>query len=180
MPSPARMNWVADMPKGGKVRVYPHGIVFLSPQAFADIYGAKSNVQRSKSYEGFQRNGRDINTFNASDRFIHRRKRRILNTVFTEKSIRAAGRFINQHVDRWNELLLDGDGKDWSRPKDLAEWSDYLVFDILGDLCFGRSFEVKEPGENSLKTIPHAIHSYMRFAYPVGLNTREEDRILMH
>ncbi|KAI9781242.1 MAG: hypothetical protein M1816_002425 [Peltula sp. TS41687] len=156
------------MLKGSKIRVYPHGVVFQSAKAFTDIYSAKSNVHRSKTYEAWQRNEQDINTLNTSDVAIHRRKRRILNTVFTEKSIRAASLFINRHIDRWNELLLDGDGKDWSQPKDLAEWSDYLVFDILGDLCFGKSFEIKEPGENPLKTIPHSIHTYLRFAFPMA------------
>ncbi|KAI9788795.1 MAG: hypothetical protein M1816_006576 [Peltula sp. TS41687] len=159
--------WQNFQKYGSKVRLYPHGVVFQSTQAFADIYSAKANVQRSKTYEAWQRNERDVNTLNTSDVSIHRRKRRILNTVFTEKSIHAAGMFINQHVDRWNELLLDLDGNDWSQPKDLAEWSDSLVFDILGDLCFGRSFEIKEPGENPLKTIPHTIHKYLRLTYPM-------------
>ena len=146
----------------------PGAVVFQSPQAFYDIYGTKSNVQRAKSYEFWQRNEMDVNTFNTSDVALHHKKRRLLNVVFTEKSVRAAEFFIQKHVDSWDELLPDGDGKDWSKPKNLTEWSDYLVFDILCDLCFGRSLNVKEPGENQFRGIPKAIHSYMTFTYPVS------------
>ena len=165
---------LAELQKGSKFRVQPKGVVFQSPNAIRDIYGARSNVTRSNMYNIWQRTGNDVNTLNTSDTALHHKKRRILNLVFSEKSVRAAGVFINKHVDRWNELLLDHDGKDWSEPKNLAEWSDYLVFDILGDLCFGKSFEIKEPGDNPFRAIPHAIHSYLRFTYPVTSNAPGE------
>ncbi|KAL9005175.1 MAG: hypothetical protein Q9188_002049 [Gyalolechia gomerana] len=151
---------------GTKIRVTPGALVFLSAPAFRDIYGARSNVQRSKSYEYWQRNERDVNTLITSDVALHHKKRRILNLVFTERSIRAAASFIQKHVDRWNELLIDGDGQDWSKSRNLTEWSDYLIFDILCDLCFGKSLNIKEPGENPFKGIPKAIHSYVRFSFP--------------
>ena len=78
----------------------------------------------------------DVNTLNTSDVALHHKKRQILNLVFNEKSGRAAAFFIQKHVDRWDELLPDGDGNEWSQQKNLAEWSDYLVFDILCDLYF--------------------------------------------
>lgn len=164
-------NQPIDINLGYKIRVNPSAVVFQSVQAFRDIYGTKSNVQRSKNYEFWQRNERDVNTLNTSDVVLHHKKRRILNVVFTEKSIRAAELFIQRHVDIWNELLPDKDGKDWSQPKNLAEWSDYLVFDILCDLCFGKSLDIKEPGENQFRGIPKAIHAYMTFTYPVRSNS---------
>jgi cytochrome P450 len=99
---------------------------------------------------------------------VHTRKRRILNSVFSEKTIRLAETFVLKHVDRWCELLLGGSGETWSEAKNMAEWSDYLVFDILGDLCFGKSFEIKEPGDNPLRVVPHAIATALKFYYPVG------------
>ena len=119
-------------------------------------------------YTIWQRNEDDVNTVNTLDPVIHARKRRILNGVFTEKTIRAAGVFINQHIDRWIDLIAEGGDSDWSSPRDITKWSDWLVFDILGELCFGRSFEIKEPNENPLRTIPEAINAYMNFVYPVS------------
>ncbi|KAG8156500.1 hypothetical protein KVR01_013604 [Diaporthe batatas] len=42
---------------------------------------------------------------------------------------------------------------------------DYLVFDITGDLSFGRSFNIKEPGENPLREVPQNIVQYLKFYY---------------
>ncbi|KAL9039352.1 MAG: hypothetical protein Q9214_004912 [Letrouitia sp. 1 TL-2023] len=58
--------------------------------------------------------------------------------------------------------------KGWSQPKNMADWSDYLVFDILGDLCYGRSFDTKEPGDNNLKLVPKFIHDYVNTMYPIA------------
>ena len=148
----------------------PSTVVFQSAQAFRDIHGIKSNVQRDQWYKVWSRNESTVNTFTAIDLALHHKKRRILNVAFSEKSIRAAGVFIQKHVDRWDELLHDGDTKEWSRPKNIAEWTDYLVFDILCDLCFGRTLNIKEPGENPFRGIPKIIHTYMKFNYQVRVN----------
>ena len=101
------------------------------------------------------------------DNAIHAKKRRLLNLVFTDKAVRSAGAFINKHLDRWHELLLPADTLDWTEARNFVDWADCLVFDILGDLCFGKSFEIKEPGENPLKTVPHTITNYLLIMYPV-------------
>ena len=56
----------------------------------------------------------------------------------------------------------------------MAEWSDYLVFDILCGLCFGRSLNIKEPGENPFKGIPKAIHSYMKIHLSSKIKKRSD------
>jgi hypothetical protein len=66
--------------------------------------------------------------------------------------------------------LVSNVGDDqWSEVMNFAEVSDKLVFDIMGELCFGTSFDVKEPGENPFKAIPHAAIQYVQFLYPVRL-----------
>ena len=122
-------------------------------------------------YSVWQRNKSSISTFTTTDLALHHRKRRILNPAFSEKSIRASEVFVQKHIHRWIELLSDGDTKDWSQPKNMSEWIDNLVFDILCDLCFGRSLNVKDPGENRFKGIPKAIHTYLTFNYSVSIDT---------
>lgn len=58
---------------------------------------------------------------------------------------------------------------DWSAPVDMSRKLDALTFDIMGDLAFGRSFDIKEPTENPLKAVPENIAGYMKFYYPVSL-----------
>lgn len=122
-------------------------------------------MKKDKNYDAWRRNEGDVNTLNTTDVTVHARKRKLLNTVFTEKSVRSAATFIIKHLDRWNELSVTG--HEWSEPIDFSKWTDCLIFDILGDLCFGKSLDIKEPGENPFKTIPEVIDSYMRLWYPV-------------
>ncbi|KAL9115408.1 MAG: hypothetical protein Q9227_000729 [Pyrenula ochraceoflavens] len=147
---------------------YSKFTVIIFQAAQNDIYNLKANVQKSKVYTAWLKNHRDSNTMFTVDPALHAKKRRILNQVFTEKSIRSAAPYVIQHVDRWNELLIDGDGKEWSQAKNLGTEVDSLTFDILGDLCFGKSFEIKEPGQNSLKVIPHSIAKYVQFMYSLS------------
>jgi len=36
----------------------------------------------------------------------------------------------------------------WSVAQNMADWCNYLTFDTLGDLCFGKAFEMLENEEN--------------------------------
>lgn len=94
-----------------------------------------------------------------------------MSLAFNEKSLRATADFVVRHVDRWNELMVpEGrNDEDWSESFDMTEKLDGLIFDIMGDLSFGRSFDIKEPGDNPLKAIPHSIVDYMKFYYPVSI-----------
>jgi hypothetical protein len=144
-------------------------VLFCDPEAYADIYSMKSNVRRSQFYTALKRNKDDNMTINTIDVGQHAYKRKILNLCFTDKLLRGACEFIVKHVDRWNQLILEEiDGDDWSASVDITEKIDVLTFDIMGDLCFGRSFDVKEPGENPLKAVTHCKTEYLLFYYPVS------------
>ena len=143
----------------------PRTVLFNTPEAYRDIYNHKANVKKDKSYDAWRRHEGDANTLNVSDVAVHAKKRKVLNTVFTDRSVRSAATFIIKHIDRWNELTFSGD--DWSEPIDFTKWIDCLIFDILGDLCFGKSFDTKEHGKNPFKVIPEAIASSLRLWNPV-------------
>ena len=36
----------------------------------------------------------------------------------------------------------------WSTPKNMAKWSNYMSYDILGDICYGKSFGTLEKEDN--------------------------------
>jgi hypothetical protein len=154
---------------GDRIRPEPNTVLFCDQEAYMEIYGMRSNVRRSPFYSAFQRNKHEKTTLNTIDVAEHAYKRKLLNLCFTEKSLRAASSFIVRNVDRWNQIMLEENDSttEWSAPVDLTEKLDALTFDIMGDLSFGRSFDIKEPGDNPLKTIPENIVQYMRFYYPV-------------
>ncbi|OAG05361.1 cytochrome P450 [Paraphaeosphaeria sporulosa] len=149
--------------------LHPNLVLFCDPEAHAAIYGMKSNVRRSTFYVGLTKNIREKTTLNAIDPAEHAQRRKILNRCFTDQSTTAVSTFVSQHIDRWHEILLDKHNSttEWSTSTNLVEQLDHLVFDIMGDLCFGRSFNNKEPGDNPLKEVPQNIIQYLKFYYPM-------------
>lgn len=119
---------------------------------------------------GLTKNIREKTTLNTIDPTEHAQRRKMLNRCFTDQSVTAVSAFISQHVDRWHEILLNEHNSttEWSDSLNLGEKLDHLVFDIMGDLSFGRSFNIKEPGDNPLREVPHNIIQYLKFYYPVG------------
>jgi cytochrome P450 len=174
---------------GDTFRAAPNLVLFNTPRAFTDIYAARANITRSGFYRAWKRNKDDVSTINSTEPAVHAKKRKALNLAFTEQSLKAAGPLMAVHVDRWIELIVSDSNEEWSPPRDIAAWVDALVFDILGDLCFGESFNTKELGENKLKKLPHLIMKQVSIGYmlsksgllnlvlflqPRGLNTLQE------
>ncbi|RHZ58985.1 hypothetical protein CDV55_100776 [Aspergillus turcosus] len=165
-----RHMWIARNHEmyGDVVRFRPDALLFRTPLAYRDIFNAKANVKRAKFYDMMTRNKHDTSTITGTDPDLHTQKRRVLNTVFSEKSLRSMEPFLVKHVTRWCELLIDGDGTNWSSARKMSEACDYLVLDVLCDLCFGQSVDTKEPGDNEYRKIPHAIDSLLQILYPLG------------
>lgn len=125
--------WQCHQIYGPVFRYRPDGLLFNSPKATRDVYEAKANVKKGIYYDVFPRKAGFNNTWNCTDKVKHARKRRILNAAFSDKALKNSEHYIVQHADRWCELLLDGGHVAWSAPRNMAEWSDWLVFDILGE-----------------------------------------------
>ncbi|TVY82222.1 Cytochrome P450 monooxygenase apf7 [Lachnellula suecica] len=162
--------WQLNQIYGGKFRIEPNTVIFCDPSSYNDIYSNTANVQKSTFYPAMQRTHKEHNTFTETDTKLHARKRRLLNLSFTEKSLRAASEFVITHIDRWLDLISEecGDSTEWTAPKDFEELASFLVFDIMGDLAFGNSPKIKEPGENPFKKMPHNIAEYLKFVYPIA------------
>lgn len=75
---------------------------------------------------------------------MHAARRRLLAHAFSEKSLRDSETFVSANINSWLDRI--GDRKQsaspWSEPKNVSQWIRYLTFDILTDLCFGRSFNL--------------------------------------
>lgn len=143
--------------------------MFNTPSAYKTIFGPRGNVKKGEYYEVWPRNVNTLNTWNSTSITTHARKRRVLNFAFSEKALRSAEPFIHSNTDRWLELIgkQTPNGSEWSDALNMTNWINFLVFDILGDLCFGKSFDMKEPG-NELQHIPELMVSFLELLHPVG------------
>jgi cytochrome P450 len=154
---------------GNIFRCQPNCVIVNSPTGQRSIYGYKANVKKGKFYEVWARNSMHKNTLSTVDKDVHAQKRRILSSGFSEKALRSSESFITKNVDRWCELLFQGKNcKEWTQPMNMSDLADGLVFDMMGEMCFGKSFDAKEPGDNPFKAIPHTIAKHLQFMYPVS------------
>jgi hypothetical protein len=119
-------------------------------------------------YQVWPRNVHTINTWSSTSISVHARKRRVLNYAFSEAALRDAEVFLHSNIDRWLELLRQsGEDGQWTGSLNMCDSINWLVFDILGDLCFGQNFNMKEPDSN-LRHIPEVMVSFLELLHPVS------------
>ena len=153
-------------------RYRPDAVLFNTPEGYKAIYGAKGNVKKAESfYRVWPHNIKLNNTWNVTDIEVHARKRRVLNNAFSDRALRGAEPLIHSNVDRWLDLIKTQipSGEEWSLSLNMAQQVNYLVYDILGDLCFGESFGMKEP-DNRMRRMPEIMTSLPGFMYPVAVS----------
>jgi len=61
----------------------------------------------------------------------------------------------------------------------MAQEVNYLVFDILGDLCFGKQFNMKEPGSD-IKHVPELMATFLELLAPVCIKSLEDSPSYIH
>jgi cytochrome P450 len=138
---------------GPVVRFAPNGVSFKSASALRDIYGShRANIGKADFYDAFVHPA--PNTHNARDKALHARKRRVLAHGFSDGAVRSMERFVIGNIDVFcdkigpsREASYD-DRKGWSEPRCMSDWCSYLAMDILGDLCFGKAFNMLEKEDN--------------------------------
>lgn len=125
---------------GPIVRYTPNSLSFNTASAVETIYGnAKANVMKGDWYQCVQDSaGGHESTFTARNKGRHAIKRRMLSQAFSERALRDYLPRVNAVIRSWLDNLEVEIAN--GHYIDLGLWSSILMFDILGDLCFGRPF----------------------------------------
>jgi cytochrome P450 len=142
--SPGRSNRPLTFP-GPVVRTTPKTVSFTSPTALQQIYGTRKAFKKSLYYDGIRKaEGGGATTFTAVDESTHEIKRRLLSYAFSEKSMRDYEPYVSHNINKWLDVLGDGSlsSTGWTTPKNVATWINYLTFDIITDLAYGKSFDL--------------------------------------
>lgn len=133
------------LPLGTKVRYEPNWVAVNSATAFRTITGPKGNNKKALFYSMFPRDFNNPSTLQQLDNGAHGRKRRMLSNAFSDRALRNFEPFVAAELDRWCELLGDEVPEDkWSESVNMADWLNWFVFDVMGNLCLGRPFGMKE------------------------------------
>lgn len=86
-----------------------------------------------------------------------------------EKYILANVRTFCSRLGETSTSLVEKTGeKGWSTPQNMADWCNYLTFDVMGDLCFGKAFEMLEHDSNRhvIDLIGNAAHMHLIVTSP--------------
>ena len=157
---------------GEIVRYGPNSLSFNRNDALQTIYGFKSNVQKAHFYSAFPAAKGAWSTHSAIDRPLHARKRRVLSQAFSDNAVRGLSPHILSVIRTFIERIGDGTNSEpngekkdlgWSTPKDMAEWANYMSYDVLGDICYGQSFDTLERSDNRFAM--HMVAQSSRFHY---------------
>lgn len=141
---------------GDIVRFTPSALTFNTHTGMETIYGVRANVVKSEGYSSLSASRRTPNTLTTTDKTIHGFKRRVLAQVFSTEGIKAIQERLLGNIRDFVDLLgKEGDefGKvtsgsnshqedGWTNTKHLAPMCDWVTFDVIGDLCYGRDFDM--------------------------------------
>ena len=124
------------------VRFGPNSLSINTNTALKPIYGHKSNVKKSQFYSVFPPTKDTFNTHSSIDKASHARKRRVLSHAFSDNAIKSMEKYIMANVRTFTsalgakpKLLSEKPSPgEWSVAQNMADWCNYLTFDVMGDL----------------------------------------------
>ncbi|KFX96737.1 hypothetical protein V490_03168 [Pseudogymnoascus sp. VKM F-3557] len=154
---------------GPFVRYGPNALSTNTATALHSIYGFHSSVQKGNFYTAFPANKHAYNTHSSIDKAQHSRKRRVLSHAFSDGAVKAMERYILQNVRAFTDGLgasskvVGEERKGWGLGQNMADWCNYLTFDVMGDLCFGKAFGMLEKEDNrfAIELIGNAAHRHL-------------------
>ncbi|KAH8687912.1 cytochrome P450 monooxygenase [Tricladium varicosporioides] len=137
-----RHLWLHDLHKkyGSHVRVAPNFVSVNTVDGLHDIYGHGKKVKKADFYNAFPAIKGVYNTHNAIDKTLHGRKRRVLSQAFSDNALKGMEELMIVHIQQFSSILSNKDAVGGSR--NLSDWFSYLSYDVMGELCFGKSFDM--------------------------------------
>jgi len=130
-------------------------------------------VRKASFYEAFPSTPKAVSVHSAIDKTQHARKRRVMSHAFSDSAIKSLEKYILANVRVGCEMLnkrTEGgitekraDDKGWNDQWNAAHWCEWLVFDIMGDLVFGKAFGMLESPVNRFATqlVSNAAHRHL-------------------
>jgi hypothetical protein len=153
----------------------PNLLSINSNTALKAIYGHKANVRKADFYTAFPANKHTFNVHSSIDKVAHARKRRVLSHAFSDTAIKAMEKYVLDKIrtfcrvlpqsqsDVTGGSLSHSEGGSWSEAKNMADFCDWLAFDIMGELAFGKSFDMLESPNNRFAStlVGNAAHRHL-------------------
>lgn len=164
----ASLNLPQSNHPGPVVRYGPNDLSFNSASALKTIYShaAAAHISKAPFYTPFASSGLSIQ--NVRDKAIHARKKKVMSVAFSAAALREMEAYIVDKVDDFCALMGPDAPSQWSEPRDMNHWFGYLTMDILGEMCYGKSFGMLHSEEN--RWVVHLLSNAAKFTLFVRLS----------
>ena len=87
----------------------------------------------------------------AVEKDLHASNRRILSQALAMESLKPMQEHILKNCRIFCQSMLDENmqtSSNWSSPRNMTKWFSRLTFDIMGDIVFGRNWDVLKSERN--------------------------------
>jgi cytochrome P450 len=128
--------------QGTFVRYGPNQLLVNSPTGIKDIYGAKGSSEMLKSKNYNVMTHVTANTFTHRGGKDHLRRRRIMSLGVSGQAMREYEPRVMSHIDKLSGIVFPERAGEWSKPRNMATWCDYLSFDMMADIIFGAHYNL--------------------------------------
>ncbi|KAJ8112608.1 hypothetical protein ONZ43_g5358 [Nemania bipapillata] len=131
---------------GPVVRIGPNELSYIDPLQWREIYGykARGEAEFPKDHRYHAALKGDPVILNA-DREYHGYIRKLLAHGFSEKSLREQEPVLKEYIDTLIHKLHK-ECQNGEQPLNIATWYNFLIFDFVGALTFGESFNCLNSG----------------------------------
>lgn len=139
---------------------------FNTISAVNSIYTSQANVRKGDWYQCVRDSaGGFESTFTAREKVRHALKRRILAHAFSERALREYEPRVKLLTENWLRGLAAVSNEEGGI--DFAAWANYVIFDVLGDLCYGKDFGLmhSEKDRYVTKLLPRTTRSWYILGY---------------
>lgn len=125
---------------GPFVRVGPSELSIAHPEGVNVIYGQGSKCTKAAWYD-LTKPITSLQTYR--EKALHDRRRRVWSSAFSDRGLRGYEQRIEVHRRKLISHIRSLDGK----PINMTKWFNLYSFDVMGDLAFGRSFDMLETSQ---------------------------------
>lgn len=147
---------------GNFVRIGSSDLSIIHPKATNAIYGPRSECTRAAVYNGDP----TPSMVSLRDRASHDRRRRVWSPAFSDKALRG----YEQRIQVYDSQLIARVAQSSGKPINVSKLFNYYSFDIMGDLAFGKPFNMlqNEKEHWAIKLLNDGMEP-MAFLLPVWL-----------
>lgn len=120
---------------GDFLRIGSNDLSIIHPKAVNAIYGHGSKCRKADWYD---LNKPRISVLTIRDRTNHDKRRRVWSAAFGDKALRG----YEERIKVYQDQLVAQIGKFGDQAINFTKWSNLYNFDVMGDLAFGKSFDM--------------------------------------